>query len=267
MTALLFSSAGLYLVASTLFAAQIAVRGERMIILARLSLTAALAAHLALIGASCVLGQSPLQDVRGALSLSGWLLGVGYLLMTTRRPRMVIIGAILTPLSLSLLGLSRLTPHSYQLPTGSRSMDLLGMVHIALSALGVALFGIAAAISILYLYQEATFKRRRVGVLGRRTPPLTSLDLTAHRLILGGLSVYTLALICGIIWSSRLAVVGGVRIQHVISAITWLVFAGLVLARGTIGLRGRRAALMTLVGFVAIVAVLVIYMSRRILGG
>ena len=47
---------------------------------------------------------------------------------------------------------------------------------------------------------------------------------------------------------------------------TWLAYATLLVARGIYGWRGRRAAMLTLEGFVAALAVLVIYLVRRAVG-
>ena len=56
------------------------------------------------------------------------------------------------------------------------------------------------------------------------------------------------------------------RPEHALAGITWTIFAALILARVTVGWRGRRAALLTVAGFMVVVAVLVIYMGRRMLG-
>ena len=56
------------------------------------------------------------------------------------------------------------------------------------------------------------------------------------------------------------------RIEYPIAGVTWLAFAALVLGRSLQGLRGRRAALLTLLGFGAAILVLAIYLLRRSVG-
>lgn len=50
--------------------------------------------------------------------------------------------------------------------------------------------------------------------------------------------------------------------QYALSFLTWLIFAGLLVGRRVLGLRGRRAAMWTLVGFVMAVSILGVYLLR-----
>jgi len=52
-----------------------------------------------------------------------------------------------------------------------------------------------------------------------------------------------------------------------IALVTWVAFGGLIVARTTKGWRGRKAALLTIMGFSASAAVMAIYLARRALGG
>jgi len=261
MTPLFFIVVALYAAATAVYFTYLFGRNERALRVARLTLCGALVAHLGMIGLLCTQKHNPLQDLRGALSLSALLLGVGYL-VSTLRTRMGAVGAFITPLSLALLISARITPQ-----TTGPGIHPLGKLHIALVAMGVAAFGLAAAVALIYLFQETALKRKRIGQLFRRSPPLTALDEAGRRLILVGFPIFTLAMITGAIWVARLPGHEGFRVEYLISAVTWLVFALLILARWTVGWRGRQAAWATVVGFVATVAVLVIYISRRMFGG
>lgn len=263
MTPLFLLAGLLYLVAAAAFAAHLWGRREPLLRVGRLALAAALLVHLGFIGAQCVRGMNPLRDVRGALDLSSWLLALGAALTVTRS-RYVIIGLTVAPVSLGLLVVSRITPAGALAGAGGAS--LLGRVHIALAAAGVAIFGIAAAVATIYLLQESALKSKRVSSLYRRTPALSSLDDAGRRLIMIGFPVFTLAVVSGIVWVSRLPGIG-LRAEHAVAGLTWSIFAALILARVTVGMRGRRAALLTVVGFLAVVAVLLVYMGRRMAGG
>jgi ABC-type uncharacterized transport system permease subunit len=70
--------------------------------------------------------------------------------------------------------------------------------------------------------------------------------------------------VLGAIWVSRLGESLD-RPEYPLAAVTWLAFAGLLVARQVYGLRGRRAARLTLIGFAAAVVVLAIYLVRRII--
>jgi ABC-type uncharacterized transport system permease subunit len=262
MTPLFLVTAILYAAAGAVFLAHLLGRSQRVLLGARWTLAAALAVHLALIGSLCARGANPLRDVAGAMSLSAWLLAAGYLLVTLRS-RLGVIGALVAPASCGLFVGARLLPLGA--PLAVPTLTLLGRVHIALAALGVAAFGLASAVAIIYLFQEAALKSRRIGALSRRTPSLTALDDAGRRAILVGFPVFTLAVITGLVWATRLPG-EGFRPEHAISAITWTIFAGLIAARIAVGLRGRRAAWLTIVGFAATLVVLVIYLGRRMVG-
>jgi ABC-type uncharacterized transport system permease subunit len=264
MTPFFFIVAALYGAATVLYFVYLFGRNEATLRVARWTLAGALAAHLAMIGLLCTQKLSPLRDLRGALSLTAWLLGVGYL-ATTFRTRMGPVGAFIAPLALALLVSARFTPQTAS--AGGTASTSLGKLHIALVAMGVAAFGLAAAVALIYLLQEAALKRKRIGPLFRRSPPLSALDDAGRMLILVGFPLYTLAVVTGVIWVARLPGHGAFRVEYLIAGITWVIFGLLILARWTVGWRGRQAALATLFGFVATMVVLVIYIGRRMLGG
>jgi ABC-type uncharacterized transport system permease subunit len=264
MTVLFVLAAAFYLLAASAFTSHLLGRREGALRLGRLALAAALLAHLGFIGVQWMSGMAPLADVRGALNLSGWLLGVGALLISVRS-RFAIIGLVAAPVSLGLLIVSRLTPAG-AIVSSAKVATVLGRVHIALVAAGVAIFGIAAAVAGIYLLQEGALRSKRVGALYRRTPPLASLDDAGRQLILIGFPIFTLAVVTGIIWGTRLPSVG-IRPEYGLAAVTWTIFAGLILSRITVGWRGRRAALLTVTGFAVVMAVLLVFTGRRMLGG
>ncbi len=266
MNALFLITAASYGLASVLYLAHLFGKGEGSVRLARWTLCAAALVHLALIGWYCSQKLNPVADLRGALSLIAWLLGTGFL-VTTIKSRMAILGAFVSPLALILLVVSWLTPGTDPAVDQAGVMRVLGELHIGLSALGVSAFGLAAAVALVYCIQENALKNKRLGPLFRRTPPLNTLDMVGRRLILVGFPLYTLALVTGVVWVANMPQRMEVRPEFIIGGVTWLVFGALIILRVTLGWRGKRAALLTVSGFAAMVVVLVLYLLRRVLGG
>lgn len=261
-------TASLYSLAWLLYLSTLGGRGEGNLRLARWAVVGALAVHLGMIGWGCLHQLNPLRDLRGGMGLTAWLVAAGYLVTTWRRPLGGVLGAFVLPVTLVLLVVARLTPQSTAAGAGAaQTTKMLGEAHIALSALGVATFGLAAAVALLYIVQERALKQKRLGTLFRRIPPLRVLDTLGRRLILVGFPVFTLAVITGVVWMTRLPERPGLRIEYLVSGITWVIFGAMILLRVTIGLRGRRAAWLTVAGFAAAVVVLLIYLSRRVMGG
>ncbi len=54
--------------------------------------------------------------------------------------------------------------------------------------------------------------------------------------------------------------------QYVLASIAWLLYAGLIMARLLVGLRGRRAAVLTVAGAATALAVLAVYFIRDVGG-
>src|SRR5205814_8996288 len=119
------------------------------------------------------------------------------------------------------------------------------------------------------LYAEGQLKGRRLP--GPSLPPLETLDRINRRCIQLGFPLFTLAMVIGAILLSRMppSPGGGNRLlqpQYALSAVAWVLHAGLLLLRLLVGWRGRRAALVTLGGFAASLGVLIVYFVRGVIG-
>jgi ABC-type uncharacterized transport system permease subunit len=220
----------------------------------------AFAAHGADIGWRGVQHVHPAESVREAIGFLAFITTGGYLLASTRY-RLTLGGVVVMPVSLVLLLLARLTP------AGAAPEDLstLGRIHISLATIGVGVFALASALSAIYLAEDRALKKKQFDALTfkDRGAPLEALDRLSHRLVWVGFPIFTIALVLGAVWTSRLGASLG-RIEYVLAAVTWFAFATLLVARQIYGWRGRRAAILTLEGFAAGLAVLLIYLVRRI---
>lgn len=176
--------------------------------------------------------------------------------------------------------------------------------HIFSATLGTALFGIAAACGVLYLLSERRLRRRGAGKSGSqpalpsgtgstaegaagqgsrplsiwRGPSLETLDSWNQRSIAFGMLAFTAALISGTSWLIRVAAARGIgqgnllsvagylfgQSRYGLAVTTWLIYAGLLLGRAAFGLRGRRAARLTIVGFLMALGVLFVYFARDV---
>jgi ABC-type uncharacterized transport system permease subunit len=202
----------------------------------------------------------PAQSVREAIGFLSWLLTGGYLL-TSLRYRFTLGGVVIMPVSLVLLVLARLTPAGQ---ASHGELSALGRVHISLATIGVGVFAIASALSAIYLAEDRALKRKKFDAIAfkDRGAPLEGLDRLAHRLVWVGFSIFTAALVLGAFWVSKLGQSLD-RLEYPLAAVTWLAYAALLFARSVYGWRGRRAAVLTLQGFACALAVLLIYLARR----
>nr|HEX4317075.1 cytochrome c biogenesis protein CcsA [Kofleriaceae bacterium] len=222
----------------------------------------AFAAHGADIGWRGTQHVHPAQSVREALGLLAFILTGGYLVASTRY-RLTLGGVVVMPVSLILLVLARLTP------AGEAPEDLstLGRIHISLATIGVGVFALASALSAIYLVEERALKKKRFDALAFKDKgaPLDSLDRISQRLIWVGFPIFTFALVLGAVWTSKLGE-NLDRPEYALAAVTWIFYATLLVVRAIYGWRGRRAARLTLAGFACALAVLLIYLLRRMAG-
>jgi cytochrome c-type biogenesis protein CcsB len=90
------------------------------------------------------------------------------------------------------------------------------------------------------------------GVAGR-LPSAATLDALAYRIFAFAFPVWTFAVIAGAIWAQDAwGRYWGWDPKETWSFITWVIFAGYLHARATAGWRGRKAAVIALVGFVSL---------------
>ena len=194
-----------------------------------------------------------------ALSSAAFLLAVS-LLAVEAMARDVTLSLVGAPFAGLVTVLSRVVGLAPMVePQGARGVWLVA--HVALSFLGIAAFGTAAAAGTMYLVQRHELRSRRFGQVLRLFPPLATLDRVNHLASL----VAWLGLTVGVVLAASYAVV-----YHTVDApkIVWAAaaWAGVsVIAFGRVlaGWQARRAALFTTVSFGA---VLVLYVVLRAVG-
>jgi cytochrome c-type biogenesis protein CcsB len=129
-------------------------------------------------------------------------------------------------------------------------------IHVVAAMGSSAIFMVGGVVTALYLVRQrwerldAAGEEPRWAGLGRLLPEASGLDTLAYRIIAFAFPVWTFAIIAGAIWAE--AAWGrywGWDPKETWSFITWVVYAGYLHARATGGWRGRRAAMIAMVGF------------------
>ncbi|HWO41529.1 MAG TPA: cytochrome c biogenesis protein CcsA, partial [Candidatus Eisenbacteria bacterium] len=195
-----------------------------------------------------------------------WLMVAGYLLIQLRY-RVAVLGCIVAPLAfLMTLPATASGMGSAGLPPGLKTFWL--PVHVTLAFLGNALFALAFAVSIIYLLQEYYLKHKKIVALMKRFPPLEALDRLNYVLLVWGFPFMTLGILTGSIWAgSRWGDYWSWDPRQISSALVWLFYGAILHGRVTAGLRGRKAALLTVVGFAVVLGYFLwgdaIFLSRH----
>ncbi len=125
-------------------------------------------------------------------------------------------------------------------------------IYLLISLTADGLFGVAALHAILMSIMEQRLHDhdRPFTPLGA-LPSLVAMDVLLFQMIWVGFLLLTATLVSGIFFSEALFDKPLVWNHKVIfSLLSWIIFAGLLMARQLWGIRGRRAARWTLAGFV-----------------
>jgi cytochrome c-type biogenesis protein CcsB len=194
------------------------------------------------------LGITPVTNAAEALSFLAWVLVGGYLLVQIRW-RVRTLGAFVTPLAVVMLLGSFLFTKGQVIPESLKSAWL--PIHVSMAFLGDAALGLAFVTAVAYLIQEHNIKRKKLGGWQRRLPALETLDVINYRCIGVGFPLLTLGIITGSLWAkSEWGKYWSWEPRETWSLVTWVILAALLHARLTAGWRGKRSAILTIVGFV-----------------
>src|SRR5256885_11706400 len=167
------------------------------------------------------------------------------------------------PLATGLVGLailSGLTPEATI--SGEVARNAWFVLHVALSALGVALMALAFIAAALYLLQFRELKSRRFGQVFQLFPPLERLDRLNRFALVAGFPALTVGVLLALGYGERFA--GGLHVakaQIVWGIFTWVVLGWAVWVRVVRHWAGRRAAFASIAGFSA---VLLVYVALKL---
>jgi cytochrome c-type biogenesis protein CcsB len=183
-----------------------------------------------------------------ALLFNSWLMVGIYLLIQLKYP-LAVLGAIVAPLAfLMTFAAFAVGGGAGEIPPGLQTFWL--PLHVTLAFLGNAMFALAFGVSVIYLLQERHLKHKKLTILMKRFPSLESLDGLNYRLLMWGFPLMTLGILTGSLWAGiHWGDYWSWDPRQISSGLAWLLYGALLHGRITAGLRGKKAALLTMVGF------------------
>lgn len=238
----------LYLGSAASFVACLAAGREPGRSLGWLLLAAAAALHgVEIAERSFSVGHIAVASFDEGLSFLAFSLAILYLLIDQRHV-LAVLGAVIAPLASLLTAVSALVSSgTTELPPALRSAWL--PVHVTLAFLGNAVFALAFATSLIYLFEDGRLKSKRPALRRRLFPSLEKLDDLNHRLLAWGFPLLTLGIVTGAIWAHfAWGRFWSWEAREIWSLVTWSLYALLLHGR-SVGWRGRRAATWMIVGF------------------
>jgi cytochrome c-type biogenesis protein CcsB len=209
--------------------------------------------HTAAIGLDAVRkGYIPVSNMRETLTFCGWAMA-GLFILLHYRYKLKILGVYAAPfVALIMVIVSQLSDEPAKTTQLFKSVWLVA--HVTAIFMGEAAFALACGAGILYLVQENSIKTKKHRFFFKRLPSLDLLDSTGYGCIVIGFTLLTLGLITGLVYAKSVwGRFWSWDPKEVWSGVSWLFYAALLHERLTVGWRGRRSAIMAIVGFAVLV--------------
>ncbi|HDL20833.1 MAG TPA: c-type cytochrome biogenesis protein CcsB [Nitrospirae bacterium] len=196
-------------------------------------------------------GHLPITNMHEAASFFSWCIILLFFYLEYRY-RVGLLGSFIMPVVFILMLSSSVFPRAIKELSPVLQSSWFS-IHISLAFLGDAAFAMAAGVGLMYLVQEHFVKSKHLGDLFHRLPSLQMLDDINYRLISLGFPLLTLAIITGALWAeSAWGSYWRWDPKEVWSLITWFIYALVLHVRLTAGWRGKRAAILSIAGFCAV---------------
>ena len=163
-----------------------------------------------------------------------------------RKQRLPALSTIAYGVALALLAYSTTLPNTVVDLVPALQHPLLLTIHVGMAMLSYGIFAFAFAAGVAYLLQGDTDRYSWL-------PPAKRLDLVAFRAVTVAFPLFAGMLILGSIWASiAWSRYWGWDPKETSALATWLVYAVYLHARSQRGWQGRPAALLLVIGFVAV---------------
>jgi len=257
----LFSAAFvLYGAAAFLFLGYGLTRREALSQVANGGVLLGLLAHVAFLVVRTVAARH-LPDHRWYVPWSGWFESLSFLAFVMaaqfaviERRRMPILGAFVLPIVFASMVAALRSPGGTGIPSLPRGLESYWLAaHIPVMFISYAAFGHAFAVGLAFLLQERQLKSKHPSRISFRLPPLEELDRLILRIIAWGFPVLTVGLLLGGQWAHEAwGRYWAWDAKEIGAFVTWLVYLFYFIARIGGGWRGRKAAYLSVVGFVVV---------------
>jgi cytochrome c-type biogenesis protein CcsB len=247
-----------YFIAMVLYIAYIALRSEGVGKAASFAVFAGVIAETAALGVRWYesyqmgIGRVPLTNLYESLVFFAWTIAIIYLVLE-RKFRLRIMGAFVAPFPFIIMAYASLTSKEIQPLIPALQSNWL-VYHVITCFIGYAAFAVSFGLSILYLLKVKEEQRtggKSGGVWGF-IPNSAILDEISYKTIAIGFPLLTIGIVTGAFWAN---VAWGTYWswdpKETWSLIVWLIYAAYLHARLTRGWRGKRAAVLSIIGFAA----------------
>jgi len=199
-------------------------------------------------------GRIPLTNLFESMVVLSWMIVIVYI-ATEFKFKQRVFGAFVIPFALIALAYtSFLSDEIEPLVPALQSYWLHS--HVASCMLGYAAFAVACGVSIVYLMKIREIEKGKTSSAGFLSvfPEANELDEINYKVIAVGFPFLTIGIITGAYWANYAwGTYWSWDPKETWSLITWLIYAAFLHSRLTYGWRGRRSAILSISGFLAVI--------------
>ncbi len=247
----------LYIAALAAFVIMLLSRKSLILLFARALFLASVASHgILMLILSINLHEVPLSSVPQAINMMIFISSLAFIPIVLSR-KTYLLGVFFLPFaSFALLwvlpdiGLS--APATFRFHTYWYPLHTLSVIT------GEAMFVVAAVTSIVYLVHEHIIRKGDFhSSVSSSLPALTLLDRILYISVLVGFLAITSGMIMGTLWAQSKGLhLSKIMPKIIAGGIVWIIFAVCLHQRFAIGWKGRRTAIVTLIGFSLMIVLL-----------
>lgn len=210
----------------------------------------------AIVTRSAAAGRGPFSNMYDFSIAFGWGILFVYVVIDSRY-RLRPLGLVLLPVSIGLMLYAASLPSDIEPLVPALQNNSLLTLHVSVAIIAYSCFAVSFGAAVLYLAQE----RLRTRLL----PKLDSSDEVGFLSAALGFPFMTLVLVLGAYWANTAwGRYWGWDPKETASLVTWLLYAGYLHTRALRAWRGRRAAWLLVIGFIA---VMLTYFGNLFFGG
>jgi cytochrome c-type biogenesis protein CcsB len=196
------------------------------------------------------IGHAPFSNLYESLIFFAWTLMLLYIIVEWRT-RNRTFGTFVTPLAFLAMAYASFSPnigsHIQPLIPALKSNWLI--THVITCFFGYAAFGLSFGLSIMYLLKRLDTSEKK-NIFLKLIPLQGILDDLNYQMIVIGFLMLTLGIITGAVWAhSAWGSYWSWDPKETWSLITWLIYAAVIHSRMVRGWKGKRIAILSMVGF------------------
>lgn len=212
-----------------------------------------------LISISIKTGHGPYTSPSEYTSFFSWTIVMIYFLVEMKY-KIKDMGVFLIPIVLLLFLYSLYIPEHPSV-VGKEEIKFWLTIHRTLSFIGYSTFTLTFVVAFMYMIQENQLKSKQLGIFYNKLPSLEVLDKANDKTIAVGFPLFTIGFISG-------ALIAHINKGSYLSwdikktlplLVTWAIYALLFLGRINLGWRGRRAAILAILGFITTILTFIIH--------